>query len=138
MPTNPRTNILRTTAGIVGGLIVWFLIANLGTGVLRTTWPGYPNAELAKTFTPEMLIVRLLIGAISSFCAGFVAALITNRSVLAIKALCGVLLVMFLPVITLWEQFPPWYHVVFLVSLVVVTLFGWSRYTRRRKQNQSS
>jgi hypothetical protein len=81
-----------------------------------------------------MLIARLLIGAISSLCAGFVAAWITNRSVLTIKSLTGVLVVMFLPAITLWERFPPWYHVVFLVSLAVVTLFGWSLYPRRRKR----
>jgi hypothetical protein len=130
--------MLRTMRGVVGGVIVWFLIANVGNGVLRMTWPGYSNAELTKAFTLEMLTMRLVIGAISSFCAGFVAAWITNRSVLTVKSLSGVLVVMFLPVITLWERFPPWYHVVFLVSLVVVTLFGWSLYPRRSRRGPSS
>jgi len=36
-----------------------------------------------------------------------------------------VLLVLFIPVhYSLWERFPTWYHVVFLASLVVVTLVG--------------
>jgi hypothetical protein len=83
--------------------------------------------------TLGMLTVRLLVGGISSLCAGFVAAWITNRSVLVIKSLAGVLVVMFLPVITLGERFPPWYHVIFLVSLAVVTLFGWSLYPHPRR-----
>jgi hypothetical protein len=74
---------------------------------------GLFRSEIAKTFTLGMMIARLSLGAVSSFCAGFVAAWITNRSVLTIKSLAGVLLVIFLPVITLWERFPPWYHVVF-------------------------
>jgi hypothetical protein len=56
---------------------------------------------------------------------------ITNHSVLAIKSLAGALVVIFLPVITLWKRFPPWYHVVFLASLVVVTLLGGLLYPRR-------
>jgi hypothetical protein len=76
---------------------VWFLIANVGNHVLRMTWPGYSEVEVAKTFTVGMLIARLFLGAICSLCAGFVAAWITNRSVLAIKSLAGLLLIMFLP-----------------------------------------
>lgn len=126
--------MLRKIGGIAGGMVTWFLIAGVGNCVLHVTWPGYSEAEVAKTFTMGMLIVRLFLGAISSFCAGFVSAWITNRSVLTIKSLAGVLIIIFLPVITLWEGFPPWYHVVFLASLVVVTLFGWSLYPRRRKR----
>jgi hypothetical protein len=50
-----------------------------------------------------------------------------------IKFLTGVLVVIFLPVVTLWERFPLWYHVVFLASLVAVTLLGWLIYPRRRR-----
>jgi hypothetical protein len=116
---------------------VWFLIANVGNHVLRMTWPGYSEVEVAKTFTVGMLIARLFLGAICSLCAGFVAAWITNRSVLAIKSLAGLLLIMFLPVITLWERFPPWYHVIFLASLVVVTLLGGLLYPRRRRRRSA-
>jgi uncharacterized membrane protein YdcZ (DUF606 family) len=80
-----------------------------------------------------MSIARLFVGAISSLSAGVVAAWITNRSVLAIKFLSSVLLVLFLPVITLWERFPPWYHVVFLTSLPVFTLLGGLLYPRRTR-----
>jgi hypothetical protein len=84
---------------LLGGVIAWFLIANVGNYVLRVTWPGY--SEVAKTFTLGMLIARLFVGAISSLCTGFVAAWVTKRSMLAIKSPAGLLLVLFLPVVTL-------------------------------------
>jgi hypothetical protein len=81
-----------------------------------------------------MSIARLFVGAVSSLSAGFVAAWITNRSMFAIKSLAGVLLVMFLPVILLWERFPPWYHLVFLTSLPVVTLLGGLLFPHRTRR----
>jgi energy-converting hydrogenase Eha subunit B len=126
--------MLMEIGGVVGGLIAWFLIANVGNGVLHAIWPGYSGAEVAKTFTVGMAIARLVVGAVSSLCAGFVAAWITNRSTFTIKLLAGVLVVLFLPIITLWEHFPPRYHVSFLVSLPVATVLGGLLYPRRRKQ----
>jgi len=127
--------MLRKIGGVVGGVIAWFLIASVGNLVMRLTWPGYSEAEVTKTFTLGMLIARLLLGAISSLCAGLVAAWVTNRSMLAIKSLAGLLVVIFLPVITLWERFPPWYHIVFLASLVAVTVLGGLLYPRRRRRH---
>jgi hypothetical protein len=129
--------MLRQISGVVGGVVAWFLIANVGNHVLRMTWPGYSEAEGAKMLTLGMLIARLLLSAICSLCAGFVAAWITNRSMLAIKSLAGLLLIMFLPVITLWERFPPWYHVIFLASLVAVTLLGGLLYPRRWRRRSA-
>jgi hypothetical protein len=127
--------MLRKIGGVVGGVVAWFIIANIANRILQAAWPGYSEAEVAKAFTLGMSIARLFLGAICSLCAGVIAAWITNRSVLAIKSLASVLLVMFLPVITLWERFPPWYHVVFLVSLPVFTLLGWLLYPRRARQH---
>ncbi|PYK65906.1 MAG: hypothetical protein DME50_07260 [Verrucomicrobia bacterium] len=129
--------MLKQIGGVVSGVIVWFIVANVGNHVLRATWPGYSEAEVARTFTAGMLMARLLLGGICSLCAGFVAAWVTNRSMLAIKSLAGLLLIMFLPVITLWERFPPWYHVIFLTSLVAVTLLGGLLYPRRRRRRSA-
>lgn len=116
-------------------MITWFLIANVGNLVMRVVWRGYSEVEVARTFTLGMLIARLFVGAISSLCAGFVAAWVTNRSMLSIKALAALLLIMSLPVITLWEHFPPWYHVIFLTSLPAITLFGGLLYPRRSRRH---
>jgi hypothetical protein len=55
----------------------------------------------------------------------FVTASIIPTSLLA-KLMPGVLLlVAFIPVhIRLWENFPVWYHLTFLLSLVPLTYFG--------------
>jgi len=117
--------MLKGIIGVIGGFVAWFLIATVGNRVLRATWPGYAEVEASMTFTLGMLLARLVLGAFSSLGAGLVVALITNRNGLAIKSLVGVLLVLFIPVhYSLWERFPTWYHLVFLASLVVVTLLG--------------
>ena len=77
------------------------------------------------TFTQAMLVDRLVLGAASSLCAGFVGAWIAKRNGIADKVLAGILLVAFIPVhYALWERFPAWYHLVFLASLVVITMLG--------------
>ena len=124
--------MLKGIAGVIGGFVGWFLIATVGNRVLRATWPGYAALEVSMTFTLAMLLARLVLGAVSSLGAGLVVALITNRNGLATKSLAGVLLVLFLPVhYSLWECFPIWYHIVFLASLVVVTLLGAALYPGR-------
>jgi hypothetical protein len=130
--------MLRKVGGVAGGVVAWFLIASVGNLVLRAEWPGYSQAEAAIRFTRGMLIARLFIGAISSLCAGFVASWITDRSVLMMKSLAGLLVIILLPVITLWERFPPWYHVVFLTSLPLLTLVGAWLYPRRRNRHRST
>jgi hypothetical protein len=47
--------MLREIGGVVGGVAMWFLIANVGNGVLRVAWPGYSESEVATTFTLGML-----------------------------------------------------------------------------------
>ena len=75
------------------------------------------------------------IGAVSSLGAGFVAAWITNRNGLATKALAAILLVLFIPLhYSIWDRFPAWYHLVFLGSLVLVTLLGATLRPRSIKQ----
>ncbi len=46
--------MLRKIGGVVAGVIAWFLTANVGNYVLRVTWLGYSEAEVAKTFTLGM------------------------------------------------------------------------------------
>ena len=87
-------------------------------------------------FTPAMLVMRLLLGALSSLCAGFLAAWITKRSRAPVHVLACLLVVGFIPVhYPLWDRFPVWYHLAFLVSLVAATIFGamcYSYYARRK------
>jgi uncharacterized membrane protein len=67
-----------------------------------------------------MMAARLVLGALSSVCAGFVVAWITRSRGTAAKVLGIVLIAMF----GLWDKFPIWYHMIFLVSLLPLTLAG--------------
>jgi hypothetical protein len=66
-----------------------------------------------------MLFARLAIGALTTLTAGLVTAVIARGSLLARLMPGALLLVVFIPVhIMLWDKFPVWYHLTFLVSLV--------------------
>jgi len=112
-------------AGIVAGLIAWTIVATIGNLMFRVAWPGYAEAEISMMFTLAMMVARLLLGALSSLCAGFVVAWITKRNGTGAKVLGIVVTAMFFPVhYLLWDKFPIWYHVIFLASLFPLTLLG--------------
>jgi hypothetical protein len=116
--------MIRTIAGIVAGLVAWIIVATIGNLMLRVAWPGYAEAEISMMFTLAMMVARLLLGALSSLCAGFVAAWITKNGTGA-KVLGIIVTAMFIPVhYLLWDKFPLWYHVIFLASLFPLTLLG--------------
>lgn len=129
--------MLRAGAAVVGGFLAWVVVATIGNLVLRAAWPRYAEVEVAMNFTLAMLLLRLLLGAVSALCAGFVAAWIAIGNGAAVKVLAGLMLVAFLPVhYTLWERFPAWYHMIFLLSLVAMPILGascYSSYVRSRR-----
>jgi hypothetical protein len=124
--------MLRGIAGVVCAMVTWVLVATIGNRILRMSWPEYAQVETAMTFTLGMLLARLVLGALSSLCAGLAVAWITNSNRLAARSLAGVLLAIFIPIhYSLWEKFPAWYHVVFLGSLVLIPLLAAALFPRR-------
>ncbi len=116
---------MRTIGAIAAGLVTWIVVATILNLGLRYAWPAYAAVEQAMTFSGSMLAVRLILGAISSLCAGFVSAWLSRRKPVAAWSLVVLLLAVFVPVhYQLWQRFPAWYHVVFIVSLVVFTMLG--------------
>jgi hypothetical protein len=117
--------MIRTIGAVAAGLAIWILVATLGNLLLRLAWPAYAAVEKAMAFTLDMLLARLVLGALASLCAGFGTAWLSRRKPLAAWSLIVLLLALFVPLhYTLWQRFPAWYHVIFIVSLVVFTLFG--------------
>jgi hypothetical protein len=115
----------RTTLGVVAGLAAWVTIASLAGVIMRGAWPEYASVGDAMTFTLPMLLARLAIGALATLAAGLVTAIIARPSLLARLMPGGLLLVVFIPVhIMLWDRFPVWYHLTFLVSLAPLTYVG--------------
>ena len=116
---------MRVVGAVAAGLATWIVVATLLNLALRHAWPAYAAVEQAMTFSGAMMAARLVIGVASSLVAGFVAAWLSRRKPVAAWSLVVLLLAIFVPVhYQLWQRFPAWYHVVFLVSLVVFTPLG--------------
>lgn len=114
----------RTIAGIFAGLATWVLVVTVLNWGLRLWLPGYAQAEPAMLFTLGMKIARLTIGALTSLIAGALVRAITPASV-ASWIVGLVLLALFVPDhIHVWNKFPIWYHLTFLVTLVPLVLLG--------------
>jgi len=111
--------------GVVAGVLAWLMIVVVVGAIMRWSWPAYASVADAMTFTLPMMIARLSIGALATLAAGLVTAIIVPQSTMT-RLLPGVLLLIaFIPQhIMLWDKFPIWYHITFLVSLVPLTYVG--------------
>lgn len=115
----------KNIAGVVGGLIVWFVVATVANLVVKLSWPDYAAAMPTMSFTLGMMLARLALGALSSLCAGFTVVWITGRRGVPVYVVGVILIVCFVPIhYMLWDKFPAWYHLTFLVSLLPLTLLG--------------
>ena len=116
--------------GVVAGLVVWFTVVMAAGIVLRASWPAYASVADAMTFTLPMLMARLSISYVATLLAGAVTARMAPRSVIVPGLL---LLAGFIPQhISLWDRFPVWYHLAFLLSLVPLTYAGGMIWTHRK------
>jgi hypothetical protein len=115
----------RDILGVIAGLAVWIAIAVVAGLIMRSAWPEYASVADAMTFTLPMMFARLSIGALATVGAGWTAAVIARRSVLATVTAGLLLVVAFVPQhIILWNKFPVWYHLTFLISLVPLAYLG--------------
>jgi uncharacterized sodium:solute symporter family permease YidK len=81
------------------------------------------------------VICRLVLGLLSSLCAGFLCATIARNSV-APKVAAAIMVVLFLPVhYMLWAKFPIWYHLFFLITLAAMMLIGAGRARRSPQES---
>ena len=117
--------MIRIIAGIMCGIVAWFIVATIGNLVIRLSWPDYVAVEAAMAFTLPMMLVRLLLGAIASLAAGAVASWIARGSGKAVMGVGILLTLLFMPIhYNLWDKFPLWYHAAFLISIFPLTLAG--------------
>jgi hypothetical protein len=109
----------------VAGLVTWTVAASLLNWGLRLGIEGYAAAEPTMRFTLGMMAARLTEGAIASLVAGAIVGWITRGSVRVALVLGGITLAAFIPVhVSLWNKFPVWYHLTFLLTLVPLVVFG--------------
>ena len=114
----------RAIAGIIAGLVAWVVVVTVLNFGLRAWLPGYVQAEPAMQFTLGMKIARLSIGALSSIAAGALVRTIT-RANMAPWIVGLVLLALFVPDhVHIWNKFPVWYHLTFLITLAPLVALG--------------
>lgn len=115
----------RTIGSVVAGLVTWAVVVTILNFGLRAAIPDYHAAEATLQFTMAMKIGRLTEAAVTSVAAGAITGLIapTKRWTPMIVGL--ITLAMFLPEhVKLWDRFPIWYHLSFLVPLVPLVILG--------------
>lgn len=124
--------MIRASLAVIIGLMVWVICATALDIPLRYALPGYAAAEPQLQFTLPMMIARLALpGAVPSVAAGFAGAWISRGNRRAVAALAIVLLAIFLPThYYVWTKVPLWYHLVFLVSLPLLTWLGATLHAR--------
>ena len=115
----------RTIGGIVAGIVAWVLLVTVLNWGLRAWLPGYVQVEHAMAFTLTMMVARLSIAAITSLAAGAMIRAIAPASRFAPWIAGLVLVALFVPEhIHIWQKFPVWYHLTFLVTLAPLFALG--------------
>ena len=117
--------MVKAVVAIIAGLAAWVVVIMVAGVIMRSSWPAYASVAEAMTFTLPMMLARLSIGAVATLAGGWVTAAIAPRSIL-VRVIPGlILLAAFIPQhIMLWNNFPVWYHLTFLLSLVPLTYLG--------------
>jgi hypothetical protein len=124
----------RTLLSIVAGLVAWGIVVTLLNFGLRASLPDYHAAEATLQFTLAMKIGRLTEAALSSVAAGAIVGSIVPSNRWAPWLTGLIVLAMFLPVhVHLWNAFPIWYHLAFLVPLAPLFALGAALVARRRE-----
>jgi hypothetical protein len=115
----------RAILAVVCGLVTWAVVVTLLNFVLRAGVPGYHAAEATLQFTLAMKIGRLTEAAVTSLVAGVVVGWVNPAGKWAGWTVGLVLLAMFVPVhVGLWNKFPVWYHLAFLLPLAPLVALG--------------
>jgi len=123
----------RMIAGVILGLAAWAAVATALNWGLRLWLPGYAGVEHSMLFTLPMKVARLSIAAVTSLAAGAIVRAVAPSSRWApwIAGLTTVAL--FLPShVYLWNRFPVWYHLTFLVTLAPLVALGGALARRSR------
>lgn len=111
--------------GAVMNFVAWAALGTLILIAVRIMWPEYAAAEPTRAYDLAMMVMRLSVSAIALLGAAYIAATTVREN--KITPLAGALLMLALNVpyhISIWDEYPAWYHLVFLVSIPVLTMLG--------------
>ena len=116
----------RSILACLAGLLTWIIVVSVINRVLRLSLPDYTAAEQTLQFTLGMKWARLVMAVLTSIAAGAVTRWVAPSSRRWTPWLLGaIVLAMFLPAhVSLWNKFPVWYHLTFLLTIIPAVLLG--------------
>ncbi len=127
--------MLRIILGVVAGFFVWSILWVGTDAVLKAVWAGYKENVEAMSFSPAMLIVPLILSAVCSITAGFVAALIAGENSKSPLILGALLLIAgIFAQMGVWDKIPLWYHLAFWILLIPMTVLGGKLISQTNKE----
>jgi hypothetical protein len=129
--------MMRAVGAILAGAIAWEAVVLLATLVGRLIWPAYAAVETARIFALDMLLSRLAVGALATLVFGAVVAWVARGD----RRMIRVILALWLTYSVVdhylvWDQFPVWYHLVYLGYIVPLVLFG-EKLTQRARRGRA-
>lgn len=128
--------MVRIILGVTVGFIAWTILWIGSDQVLRSalpTWYGAEQFDLERaafngtefTANSSILVFQLLRAFIVSIFSGFLCAFVALENRRSTVILGIVLLLVGLMVqLSMWSYLPVWYHILFLGSLVPMTVIG--------------
>ena len=115
----------RSILAYLAGLLTWMVVVTLINRGLRLSLPNYTAAEHTLQFTLIMKWARLAMAVITSIAAGAVTRWVAPSSRWTPWILGAIVFAMFLPThIAIWNRFPVWYHLTFLLTIIPAVLAG--------------
>lgn len=126
----------RIVLGVVVGFIAWSIIWVGGDEALGSALPGWYGVhklafeKAAFNQTPweadsAFLLFKLVHSIVTSLVSGYLAAFVANENRRTTLILGLLLLVVGIAVQAMvWNLIPIWYHVVFLILLIPMTILG--------------
>lgn len=117
--------MIRAIGAMVAGVVAWEAVVLLATFAGRLVWPAYALVEKQREFALDMLLSRLAVGAIATLAFGAVVAWVARGEKRTIHAIIALgLLYSVVDHIIVWDQFPVWYHLLYLAYLVPLAMLG--------------
>jgi hypothetical protein len=123
---------LPIVTGVLVGVVAWIAIGLAGLFLLRTAWSDYAAAEPTKAYNFSMLLSRLAVASVCSISSGFLAVKAASENRKAASWLGALLLFASMPLhlpisnLSVWTDYPAWYHAVYLLSLMPFVSVGGS------------
>ena len=127
--------MIRTILSIIAGFISWLVVWIVIEKIIAAIWPAFGVHQKAfedavkngGDFRGEtaMLIIHIVLGAVLSVMAGYLAAMIAGADSRAPVVVGILLLLMAIAKAAMsWQLVPIWYHIIFTVMLLPLAILG--------------